>query len=493
VRDDVPVGMTAVSASDGADLSSPADSVTWSDLPSLSPGEQATLTVAMAITDLTQREFVNFAEIVDDGADAYTVGGVPVTDADSTPGDPETNGVDTDLIDEAGVGDDAGFDDEDVAMVTIEVRYDLALIKVVESPVEYDATPEFVVSVLNQGNVPSGEFTVVDLVPAGLAAESAGQGGVVSVDGSEVTWTVADLAPGASVDLTLRTRITDLTRRPFVNVAEIVADGASSYSNETETVTDVDSVPGDEATSDVDNTDVSQAGLGADAGFDDEDVAVLDVPVSYDLALVKRLPPGQRLRLGDVVTFEIDVMNQGNVPSGAYSVQDVLPAGMSAVSASDGGVVTPTSVAWNDLASLDPGMVRTMSIVARLDDVTMSSYVNRAEIMADSASTYSTPSEAVRDVDSIPDTDVLNDAVIDNDDVHNDIPGDEDDHDIVELDMAQVRADNLVRGESAPARSPAAPALAFTGYDPALPVGVGAMALALGLALVLRRRRKGDA
>lgn len=492
VRDDVPAGMTAVSASDGADLSTPADSVLWSDLPSLSPGEQATLTVTMRITDLTLREFVNFAEIVEDGASAYTVGGVPVTDADSTPGDPETNGVDTHHMSDAGVGDDVGFDDEDLSTVTIQVRYDLALIKVVESPATYDATPVFVVSVLNQGNVPSGEFTVLDRVPAGLTVESVGQGGVVSADGSEVTWTVTDLAPAASVDLTLTTRITDLTRRPFVNVAEIATDGASSYSNETETVADVDSVPGDGSTSDVDNTDFSQAGQGGDAGFDDEDIAVLDVPVRYDLALVKRLPPGQRTRLGDVVTFEIDVKNQGNVPSGAYSVQDVLPEGMSAVSASDGGVVGPRSVVWNDLPSLAPGMVATVSVAARLDDVTMSSYVNRAEIMADAAAIYSTPDEVVRDVDSIPDTDVWNDAVIDHDDVHDDIPGDEDDHDIAELDMAQVRADNLVRDETTPAGSSRAPRLAFTGYDPALPVGVGAMALALGLALVLRRRRRHD-
>ncbi|MDQ2677701.1 MAG: hypothetical protein M3Y51_03080 [Actinomycetota bacterium] len=488
VTDLVPAGMVALAANSGGDLSVPTDSVVWTDLPSLAPGESTILTVNMRIVDLTRREFMNSAEITADSSGAYSV-----TDADSTPGDPATSPVDNASIDDAGVGVDVGFDDEDVATVTTSVRYDLALIKVVESSQRYDATPVFTVRVVNQGNVPSAEFQVEDSVPDGLAVVAADNGGVVSADGRTVLWTVADLAPGASVDLTLTSRISDVTRRPFLNVAEIIADGSSGYSNATETVTDVDSSPGDPATSGSDDTELAHAGVGADAGFDDEDVAQVDVTVRYDLALIKRLPPGQRARLGDTIRFEIVVKNQGDVPSGVFSVQDVLPDGMAFVTATDGAVAGPGTLSWNDLPSIDPGAAKVITLEARLDDITRDAYVNRAEITADSARTYSTATEVVRDVDSTPDTDPDNDALRETDDVDASLSGDEDDHDVAALDVAQVRADNATNDRAEPGeRGPSVPAaLAMTGTDQALPIRFAAVAVAAGLVLLgLRRRRE---
>ena len=490
IADAVPTGMVAVGASDGGDLSAPASVVEWDDLPSLAPGQSTTLTVSMRITDLTLREFVNAAEITADGAAAHSV-----TDDDSTPADPATSTVDTASVVEAGVGADAGFDDEDVATVAIDVVYDLALVKLVDAPsVGFDATPTFTVRVANQGNVPSGEFQVEDTVPVGLAIDVVGQGGVANAEGTAVVWTVADLAPGQTIDLTLTTRISDLTQRPFLNVAEIVADSAGGYSNLLETVTDADSEPGDPETSPSDNTVLTQAGVADDAGFDDEDVARLDVPVRYDLALIKRLPEGQRMRLGDTITFEIHVKNQGNVPSGPYSVQDVLPGGLSLLAASDGGVAGPNAVSWNDLASLEPGAGRVLTVSTRLDDISRGEYVNRAEITVDSADSYSTATEVVRDVDSTADTDIANDAVRDTDDVDAELSGDEDDHDLAALDPAQVLADNAVNspGSARPPTSGPGSALALTGSDQlrAVGVAVAAVAVGAGLVLVVRRRHR---
>ena len=509
VTDTVPMGMEAVAASDGGTLEDPTTAVTWNALDSLGPGETATLTVEMRIDDLTKRPFANTAEISADGASLYDVPardaepGRPATPAVTVRDDdsvPNTDPADDLVVDQTELPDSqqqdptVDEDDHDVAPVTTEVVYDLALVKTVAAPtIAYDGTATFTITVVNQGNVPSVEATVVDSLPDGTAFVSAGEGGTKSPDGATVTWVLGDLAPGEQTQLTLVVRPTDLTKRPYLNVAEITADGAGSYTAPGDVTSDVDSVPGDADTSTADNTTVDEAGGLGDLGFDDEDVARFDVPVTYDLALVKTLPTGQDYRQGSVVTFEIRVRNQGNVPSGLYSVQDVVPPGMSFVGASNAGVVAASgAVVWTDLPSLKPGVTALLTVQLRLDDVTLPGYRNIAEITRDSADDYSTPTTPVTDKDSVPDTDPNNDAVVDTDDVGIDqVPGDEDDHDIAMLDVAKILEANLVAAPASPAEISTG-SLPYTGGAVLRLIGVGLVALALGVGLVWtsgRRRR----
>ena len=225
-------------------------------------------------------------------------------------------------------------------------------------------------------------------------------------------------------------------------------------------------MPGDAETNDVDTTDIDQAGVGDDAGFDDEDIASVTTTVVYDLSLVKRLPDGQRFHLGDVVRYEIEVTNQGNVPSGAYSVNDTLPTGLEFASASSGGTAAGQTVTWTDLPSLAPGAGATLTVEAHLTDVDQSSYLNTAQISDDSAEQYSTATETVTDRDSTPGQ-VL----------------DEDDEGRAEIPLAAVRADNA---------TPDRGGLAFTGtatFKGLLAAGICALLAGLAL-LVLQRRRR---
>ena len=459
VIDWVPAGMEAIAASNGGSLAAPRTQVTWTALASLNPGASLSLTVNMRIVDLTRRPFVNTSEITADSADLYDVAALP-----DTPGRPATPAVDVEdadsapdavinndtLIDQTVIpadqfnDPDVDQDDHDIAALTTDVVYDLALIKTVDSStIAYDGTATFTVTIANQGNVPSGSFTVVDTLPAGTAYVASSDGGVTSNGDTVVTWVLASIEPGASKSVTVSVRPVDLTKRPFRNVADITVDSASTYNTDTQTVTDADSVPSDTATSDADNTQLSDAGTGSDSGFDDEDVAVFDVPVVYDLALVKLIAAGQTYKLGLPITYTIQVKNQGNVPSGVYSVQDVVPTGMSFVSASDGGAVVAGVVLWNGLPSLAPGEIKSLTLQLRLDDLTQSSYRNIAEITSDSSTTYSTPTTPVMDKDSTPDPDPNNDPTVDNDDVNRDsVPGDEDDHDIATLDVTKITIDN---------------------------------------------------
>ena len=139
-----------------------------------------------------------------------------------------------------------------------------------------------------------------------------------------------------------------------------------------------------------------------------EDITIRPEPCIYDLALIKVLGNNQSatIGLGDQVTYNIIVANQGEVPSLAYEVEDRMPLGMSFVSASDGGSFDNNrTVNWT-LPNLDPGQQKTITLVLQADDPSLADFRNWAEISEDSADAYGTTDE-----DSTPDDFTGNDSV----------------------------------------------------------------------------------
>ena len=189
-----------------------------------------------------------------------------------------------------------------------------------------------------------------------------------SDNGSEsngiVTWSnLANINAGATKVLSLILRVEDAAQSDYRNWAEISDDSASDFG-----VTDEDSTP-DSNTGD-DNG--SGTGIAPNDLADNHNDITLDEPandeddndyedvnliIQYDLALIKTLAAGQpsSVTVGENVDFTITVTNQGNVPSNDYSVVDAIPAGMSFVSASDGGVASGSTVTWSNLSNLNPG------------------------------------------------------------------------------------------------------------------------------------------
>ena len=474
VTDTLPVGMHATAASNSGNLATPGF-VTWS-LTGLNPGQSLSVTLTAVIDDIKKRPYKNIAEISTDSAGTYSTVSVTVTDADSAP-----DSITTNDSRESGTGPDGygtyehptndvtntsgaegpgagGQDDADVAFVNVQVIYDLALVKT--GPVEFDgsAPATFTITVKNQGNVASGAFTVQDGVPAGLTATAAGSGGVISGGGSLVTWALASLAPGATVALTVNAEITDFAKRPWVNVAEITTDGADLYdstgyeSAPNGNVEDADSVPDTNLANDVlvDQTQLPASQLNdRSIDEDDHDVAPINVNIDYDLSLVKSLVDGQSYKKGNDIVFHVLVMNQGNVNSGPITVIDHLPAGLTFVSADQGGLAAAGVVSWK-LEDLAPGEIVTLTVTAKMTDTTKTSYINVAEIGGDGADVYDqyvnqVLVDDVEDDDSVPDADPGNDAIAETDDVAADnVPGDEDDEDIAALDMSKVASDNPV-------------------------------------------------
>ncbi|MEM9714761.1 MAG: SdrD B-like domain-containing protein, partial [Actinomycetota bacterium] len=172
---------------------------------------------------------------------------------------------------------------------------------------------------------------------------------------------------------------------------------------------------------------------------------------SYDLALAKVLTSYDAATRQAV--FSTTVRNQGGLDSGAFSVTDTLPAGLSFVSADNGGVETaPGIVRWDVPvgAQLAFGETITLSTTVRVDDASLAPFTNTSEISADSGD----------DDDSTPDVDTTNDAIVDATDltaltVDAATPTpDEDDHDIavlaLDFDLALAKTLQAAPAELAP-------------------------------------------
>ena len=502
--------MHATAASNSGDITV-AGVVTW-QLTGLDPGQSTTVTITAVIDDITLRPYKNIAEISADDADIYSTESITVTDADSHPDDTTTNdnsqtggGADgygtyetptNDVTDTDGdEGPSAGGeDDADVAFVDVPVVYDLALVKTGPAEFNGSSSATFTITVKNQGNVASGVFTVLDEIPLGLEPLSASHDGVIDVDANTVEWTVPSLAPGATTTLMVEVHITDFSTRPWVNVAEITTDGADAYDSDGYEVPSDGDVEDDDSVPDADLSDdvlVDQVVLpdpqynDPSVDEDDHDIAPIDVLIDYDLALVKSVVDGQSYKKGNDIIFHVTVMNQGNVDSGPVTVIDHIPAGLTFVSADHGGLFAVDTVSW-DLENIEPGQIIVLVLVLKMDDPSLPSYVNFAEIASDGADAYDlivneVIIEDVEDDDSVPDADLTNDMLVDTDDVTIDqIEGDEDDHDRAVLDPSKVANDNPVPGT-----------IPVTGGDPAPITEWALLALALGLgAVVLTHRRR---
>jgi len=431
VTDVIPAGMTFVAAT-----ASPAGTVITDpgvgnggsvmfDVPvsaELGAGLQTTFTVILEIADVSNAPFHNISEITEDSG--------PDEDSDPSDGSGSSDTFDdSDVTNDEDPGDE---DDSDFADVDVTPEYDLALIKTFvsanPSPADLGSVMTYTITVMNQGNVPSGAYQVSEMIPAGMSYDS------------------ATATPAGTV----------------ITIAEITDDSGDDA--------DSDPTDGSGSTDTLDDTDVT-----LDVGPTDQDDSDFDeqsIEVRYDLALIKQMKPGTPIDLntGGQNTFEIVVKNQGNVDSGAFSVTDMIPAGMSYVSsvpAADAPAAAGTTglLTWSIPATgeLAPNAMMTIDLVLQVDDPTQATFRNWAEIETDSSGDY-----GVTDDDSTPGTNDGNDSgpgdngdgsdpVINHNDIDHDDPSyedptdDEDDSDYEDL---EVRYDLALVKTLAPGQSP---------------------------------------
>jgi gliding motility-associated-like protein/uncharacterized repeat protein (TIGR01451 family) len=387
----------------------------------LAPGASTSVVISLRVPEFYDiTSMTNLAEIEHA---SETPGGPNADDEDSTPdSDPDNDPIGGNDVTDNSNGDE---DDQDPETVTVDLTFDLALVKRTTKKI---AAPgelvPFVITVFNQGAVTAYDFKLRDYIPTGFKFPFGmnpfwTDGG----DGTAFTTIPGPIAPGDSMNINLTLFVDTLfLGQSLTNIAEI--ERATDRPGGPD-VDDVDSTPDRERDNDViGGDDVTDNSNGDE---DDHDPETVTIPPVYDLALIKQTAAGL-VQLGDTVAFTITVFNQGNVPAHDIRVKDYIPVGfifdfgMNANWTDNGD---GTAFTYID-GPLNGGQNTTVTISLIVDkNFTGASLTNIAEIER-SADQPGGPD--VDDKDSTPDGDRDND-IIGGDDITDNTNDDEDDHD----------------------------------------------------------------
>jgi uncharacterized repeat protein (TIGR01451 family) len=279
----------------------------------------------------------------------------------------EAEVIAADSIDPDSTPDDGQGDDFTTATIDVDPAADLSLtMEASDDTPNLGANVTFTLTLANGGPDAATGVTVTDLLPAGLTfvSANASQGSYVSATG---LWTVGTVNSAANATLTIVATVTN--GAAIDNEAEVTAAG----------VFDPDSTPDD--------------GQG-----DDFASQTIDANPAADLSLAMT-PSSATPNLGTNVTFTITLTNGG--PDGATGVEvtDLLPAGLTFVSAtpSQGDYTQGTGI-W-DVGTVAASGNATLTIVATVSSTT--AITNVAEVTA--SDTF--------DPDSTPDDDTGDDRV----------------------------------------------------------------------------------
>ena len=229
--------------------------------------------------------------------------------------------------------DGTAANDSDSASVDVP-EADLAITKTVDNAAPaLNGNVTFTLTVTNNGPSTAAAVAVSDVLPAGLIFVSASSPGYV---GS--TWTIGSLANGAQATLDIVAQVTSLVA--ITNTATLTS---STFDANV-----------------VDNSDSS----------------TVDVPQA-DLTLTKTVDDATP-NAGQNVTYTLTLTNNGPDAATGVDVTDVLPAGLTFVSATPSAGTFAADV-WS-LASVPSGATRSLDIVATV--TAQGAIVNDAEVTA---------------------------------------------------------------------------------------------------------------
>lgn len=352
VTDNLPTGMTLVSATPSGNGTFANGTGVWSLVDPLAPGASQTLIIAATVDSGVQGEskLTNTVQVT----------AVNEDDADSNPGNDDG---------------DQSEDDESNAMLMVGSIIDLELDKTVN--VTNVDVGDMVVWTINVTNNPANANTaatnvqISDTIPSGVTLVSATpSGNGMFANG---IWTLVDpLAPGSVATLTLTSTVNaGAGGADIINAAEV------SQADQT----DIDSIPG--------NDD-------GDRSEDEEDDARIVLNPQIDLELQKTVN-ATTVIVGDTVTWTVSLTNNAanaNADATGVTVADILPAGLTLVNsnASSGALIGGT---WTLGGPIAPGGTEALTIVTTVDSDAPSIIENVAQV--------NTANET--DVDSVPNDD----------------------------------------------------------------------------------------
>lgn len=315
---------------------------------------------------------------------------------------------------------------------TLCPKFDLALDKKVKAGQAAVFAPgdnvTFTITVYNQGNAAATSVIVTDYIPSGLTLNDPNWSTPAS---GKTTRTISSLAAGASTTLDITFKVQTGTGTSIINKAEISSATGGIDDDSTPDNTDGNQ-PGETGNQLKDDVINENGKTGGDE--DDHDLASITIDNGtprFDLALRKTPTPGQsvNVKAGDIVSFTIEVFNQGNIDATNVVITDYIPSDLTLNDANwtapAGGKTTYT------IPSLAAGASEEVEIIFEVNASPGTTITNKAEISSASGGT---------DIDSTPDaTDgnqpgetgnqIVNDAI----DQNGNNSGDEDDHDLATL------------------------------------------------------------
>ena len=330
VRDNLPSGLTIVSSAPQGGTTFDRTSGRWT-IPFLANNDSVTLTLVTQVDTVGDK--TNQAEVIASSE----------FDPDSTPAD--------------GLGDD-------FAEATLSPQLvDLALTKVIDDgrPNAGDSV-EFLLTLTNDGPSTATGVAVTDQLPSGVLFENAvaSQGVYDAVSG---IWTVGSVGDEGTATLRINATIGNI--RGATNRAEVTA---------------------------VDQRDLDSDPNNGDANEDDDDQITFETQVA-DLRLAKTVDNASPTQQDNIV-FRLTLSNDGPDDATDVVVRDVLPVGLTFVSANpSAGTYDPVSGFWS-LSNVPRNTSVTLDITA--DVTAAASLTNVAEVfMSRQFDPDSTPGDGV--------------------------------------------------------------------------------------------------
>ncbi len=384
----------------------------------------SSVTVPITFTVLssaTPGDITNFGEI----SEFTDENGNPQDDADSTPdNNPDNDGPHSDNeINEDGNVNGQDEDDHDPATITFGI-FDLALNKTLAGgemgPFEPGDNVTFAITVFNQGTIDATNVTIVDYIQGGFILNDADW---VLLNGNEAVYTVPgilEVGTQVTVNITLQIDPDLEVGGTLNNFAEI----SNATGPDGEPVEDVDSFPDD--TNGNDGTITDDVVDNQNGDEDDHDIEGIEVEI-FDLALNKTLAAGQTgpFTIGDIVTYNITITNQGTETATNIQIVDYVPEGLSLIGPANWIAGFNGDVFTTVAGPLTPNSSISVPIQFEITpDATSGSITNYAEI----ASAEDEEGQPQDDIDSTPDSNPDNDGPVVDEEINNSF-GDEDDHD----------------------------------------------------------------
>lgn len=313
-------------------------------------------------------------------------------------------------------------------------NFDLAIMKtlVTPHPISIGDVVEFEIEVFNQGDIAASVIELTDYSTPNFEFDASSNSGWTQ-NGNDYTYTfTGTLAPGETLKISLFLKLLPSTNSgDYINHAEISSTVDQFGTPDSDTDSVADTVNGNDTGGNCGTSTDDEVNDDGTFDEDDHDVACIDI---LDLALLKELSVDRNYQIGDNVTFDITIYNQGNIDVSNIDVVDYVPAEMSFdpdlnpgwVSAGDNMYV------YEYGGTLLVGQTVTISITLKLESLSEEgAIINKSEIVD-----FDGP-QGVIDIDSTPDFDCENDDVIDNE-VNYDGKDDEDDHDIAIVNATVV-------------------------------------------------------